>query len=136
MIARILFVIMAAGYTTGVLYFSWTPAAAHTGSETEVIIKQWLFNLLHPPVYAGMMMAWYAVIRPAWEWKWRAALGAVLIATTIGAVGELGQFYVPGRCPDWTDGTLNFVGACLGAWAVYYMTARWRFAKGIMERFK
>ena len=134
MIARILFAIIAVGYTTGVLYFSWTPAAAHTGSATEVLIKQWLFNLIHPPVYAGMMIVWYATIRAAWEWRRRAAVCAVLIATAIGAVAELGQFNVPNRYPDWTDGTLNFVGACLGAWAVYYLTTRWTFARRTMEK--
>ena len=128
---RILFVVVAVGCTAGVLYFSWMPAAAYTGSETEVLIKQWLFNLLHPPVYAGMMMAWYGVIRPTWEWRWRSAVGAAIIATVIGVIGETGQIWVPGRYPDVIDGTLNFVGAGLGMWIVQHVTAKRGARKGI-----
>ena len=134
MMTRVVCVLIAAGYMAGVLYFSWTPATAHTGSDTEVLVKRWLVNLLHTPVYAGMMMAWYAAIRPAWEWNRKSATGAVIIAIAIGTIAELGQLRVQGRYPDWTDGMLNFAGACLGAWAVYYMTERWEFAKRVMER--
>ena len=123
---RIVLVVVALAYTGGVLYLSWTPTAAHTGSETAVIIKRWLFNLLHPPVYAGMMLAWYGVMSPRRVWRWRAALGAAGIATAVGVVGEIGQIWVPGRFPDWLDGTFNFAGAGLGMWIMHHVTAkRW-----------
>lgn len=127
------FLAIAVGYTAGVLYFSWTPAAAHAGSETMVLVKRWLFNLLHVPVYAGMMMAWYVALRARWEWKWSAAVGAAVTATVIGVVGELGQFGVVGRYPDVVDGTLNAAGACLGAWAVYHVTTCRRIRERMHE---
>ena len=129
-----LFLVIALGYTAGVLYFSWIPTSPPTGSDMAVLVKRWLFNLLHVPVYTGMMAVWYATLRPKLDWSWLRALAAVGIAAGIGGIGELGQYWVPGRYPGWDDETLNFVGACLGAWALYYLKVRRHVRKTGVER--
>ena len=119
---RAAWVILALGYVGGVLYFSWTPASAHTGGATEVEVKRWLFNLLHPPVYAGMTGLLFGAISPNWRWSLRAGLTAAAIAIVVGIAGEIGQYWVPTREPDVMDATLNAVGAVLAMYIIWKIT--------------
>ncbi len=93
-----------------------------------VVLRRWLFNLLHVPAYAGLtlLLAW-TISGAARPRRLGALLLACVAALSIGVTTELLQQYVPGRYPTLLDALLNAGGCGLAVWLV--VRTRW-FGRG------
>ena len=102
-------------YAATLIYFSLTPTSAPTGSTTMVIVKRWLFNLLHVPAYAGLTLLFtWAIAGPVRPRYIGALVLACVLALSVGVTTELLQTYVQGRYPTLLDALLNAAGCAIG----------------------
>ena len=112
-----MWVIIGLVYAGLLVYASLTPTSAPTGSSTMVVLRRWLFNLLHVPAYAVLtiLLAW-AIGTPGRTTRVTLLLAGAL-ALAVGGGTEILQQYVDGRYATWLDAGLNAVGCAIGLWA-------------------
>ena len=107
---RTLWVITSILYAAALVYLSLRPTTAPVETGTMVIIRRWLFNLLHIPAYALLAGL---VLQAIGRRRTHALLTACLLALTVGMLTELFQFYVQGRYFSVIDILLNAAGVLL-----------------------
>ena len=83
-----------------------------------VIIRRWLFNLLHVPAYAVLTLLFYCAIARLNELHWGQLTIACVLAVIIGVVTEVLQDPKYGRYPGVLDGFLNMLGCALAVWGI------------------
>lgn len=78
-----------------------------------------LQNMLHVPLYMGLMTLWVLIL-PNFNLRWRRNLClSFAISWVYSIVDELHQFYVPGRYPGLIDIILNTLGIMI-AFLLFY----------------
>ena len=111
--------VVLAAYAAALAVVSLLPSGSQAPGGWDASISPGLQNLLHVPVYAGLVFLAAWAVPAARRWGGLALLAAVCCAC--GVALEFAQGYIPGRTGTATDALLNAAGAVLGLlafWAV------------------
>ncbi len=104
-------------YWTALCVGTHIPATA-AGLPVQVSDK-----LIHSVAYAGLAFLLALVLPRLGLRRWRLYVMALLIAACYGALDELGQIPIPGRCADISDWYADVAGAVAGV-ALHWLAIR------------
>ncbi len=92
-------------------------------SGGHTLLRRALQNLLHIPLFGLLGYLWVRTfLKKAMESK-KAFFYALLISIPYGAIDEIHQYFVPGRCCAFSDFLFDSFGCALFLW-IYWLTRR------------
>lgn len=116
---RVLYIAASVTYAGLLTWASLLPMTGHVGAGTMEVVRRWVLNLLHVPAYAVLGFLFCRAMTGRAGLNHVRLVAAGVSAVVLGVVIELLQARVPGRYPDFIDGSLNTVGVVVALWWVW-----------------
>ncbi len=98
------------------------------GRENGPLVSAKLANMLHIPAYGLLALLWIVTLRDHGITKHRSMCFAFLVASAYGALTELHQVWIPGRCASASDVMFDVAGGLIFIW-LYWWAGRRLMAK-------